>query len=82
MARPKVSKKILWEIAEKIMSDRGWTPEQSPIEFDRNRDDSQIVLIKEDLEDMLTYFSYSEVYCEHIGCKKKDMIIFTHTHEH
>lgn len=76
----KVSKKILWQIAEKIMADRGWSPEQNPIEFDRDRDDSQIVLIKEDLEEMLTYFHSSEIWCEHTGCKKKDILIYTHIH--
>lgn len=78
----KVSKKLLWEIAEKIMSDRGWSPEQNPIEFERDRDDSQIVLIYEDLQDMLTYFNSGELWCEHTGCKKKDLIIYTHTHKH
>jgi hypothetical protein len=76
----KVSKKLLWEIAEKIMADRGWSPEQNPIEFERDRDDSQIVLIREDLEEMLTYFNSSELWCEHTGCKKKDLIIYTHRH--
>lgn len=40
-----------------ILTDRGWNPEDSPIEFDRNRDDSQIVLIKEDMEIYIKYFN-------------------------
>jgi hypothetical protein len=76
----KVSQKLLWEIAEKIMYDRHWSPEQNPIEFDRDRDDSQIVLIKEDLEEMLTYFRSSEIWCEQTECRKKDILIYTHTH--
>lgn len=76
----KVNAKLLWEASEKIMRDRGWTPEESPLEFDRKLKDSQIVLIKEDLEEMLTYFHSSEVWCDKTDCDKKDILIYTHIH--
>ena len=50
-----LDKKVLFEISEAIMLDRDWSPKDNPIEFDRDRDDSQIVLIQEDFD---TYIKY------------------------
>jgi hypothetical protein len=50
-----VDSEVLFKISEAIMLDRGWSPKDNPIDFDRNRDDSQIVLIQEDFD---TYIKY------------------------
>lgn len=76
----KVSQKVLWQVAEKIMLDRGWNPEESPLEWDRKSKDSQYVLIKEDLEEVLTYFESDELVCPEDGCKNKHLVIYTHLH--
>lgn len=76
----KVSQKVLWQVAEKIMRDRGWTPEESPLEWDKKSEDSQYVLIKEDLEEMLTYFESEELVCPEESCNKKHLVIYTHLH--
>jgi hypothetical protein len=46
---------VLFEISEAILVDENWSPKENPIEFDRNRDDSQIVFIQEDLEKYTKY---------------------------
>lgn len=76
----KVSQKLLWQTAEKIMLDRGWTPEESPLEWDKKSKDSQFVLIKEDLEEVLTYFESEELECDEEYCTKKHIVIYTHLH--
>lgn len=46
---------VLFEISEAILVDENWSPKENPIEFDRDRNDSQIFLIQEDLEKYTKY---------------------------
>lgn len=55
---------VLFEISEAMLIDDNWSPKDNPIEFDRDRDDSQIVFIQEDLEKYTKYlykFGYSVI---------------------
>ena len=59
-----IDREVLFEISEAIMLDRDWSPKDNPIEFDRDRDDSQIVLIQEDFDICIKYlykFGYSVI---------------------
>lgn len=70
----KITQKVLWRISEKMMRDRGWIPANNPIEFDRNIEDSQIVLIKEDIEETIKYLN-KEGYVLMPKLSKEDKLI-------
>ncbi len=65
-----IPEETAWAIARKIMADRGWKKKDNPLEFELDREDSQIVLIKEDIVDILSYLD-REGYTLYRDTRKK-----------
>ena len=68
-------------IVEELMTLNGWNIDDNPIEFDKNRDDSQISLFQEEVVQILKVIEkhYKVEPIECLECGGKDILVTVHT---